>query len=71
MKRVIALQRVAEKTEEKRAVEEEERRKLKEEERDETSRRIETQIAEVKEILASLTLALQNTEKQKSDLTNS
>ena len=67
MKRVIALQRVAEKTEEKRAVEEEERRKVKEEERDETSRRIETQIAEVKEILASLTLALQTPEKQKSD----
>ena len=61
------MQRVAEKTEEKRAVEEEERRKLKEEERDETSRRIETQIAEVKEILASLTLALQTPEKQKSD----
>ena len=59
------MQRVAEKTEEKRAVEEEKKRKLKEEERDQAIGRIETQIAEVKDILSSLTLALQKTEKQK------
>ena len=70
MTRTIALQRVAEKNEENRAEEEEERRKRKEEEMEAARERMETQIAEVKDLLATLTLALQKTEKQTSDSTN-
>ena len=67
MNREIALQRVALKTEEKRADEDEKKRKLKEKEREEASRRMQTQIAEVKGILANLTLALEKIEKQTSN----
>lgn len=66
MNRAIALQRVEErneedraKNEEKRAVEEEKEKRRKEEAMEEATKRMETQIAEVKDILASLTLALQ------------
>jgi len=60
--RTIALQRVAEKNEENRAEEEEEKIKRKEEEMESARERMETQIAEVKDLLASLTLAMQKTE---------
>ena len=70
MTRTIALQRVAEKNEENRAEEEEEKRKRKEEEMEAARGRMETQIAEMKDLLATLTLALQKTEKQTSDSTN-
>ena len=62
--RTIALQRVAEKNEENRAEEEEEKIKRKEEEMESARERMETQIAEVKDLLASLTLALQKNENQ-------
>ena len=67
MNREIALQRVALKTEEKRADEEEKKRKLKEKQREEASGRMQTQIAEVKGILANMTLALEKIEKQTSN----
>ena len=78
MNRTIALERVAEKNEEdrakneeKRVAEEETERREKEEAREEAIRRMETEIAEVKDILTTLTLALQKNEKQtSSDSTN-
>ena len=66
LNRAIALQRVEErneedraKNEERRAVEEEKEKRRKEEAMEEATKRMEAQIAEVKDILASLTLALQ------------
>ena len=66
MNRAIALQRVEErneedraKNEEKRALEEENEKRMKEAAMEEATKRMEAQIAEVKDILASLTLALQ------------